>query len=175
MSAISTLASIMSTYTFPLKPMLILAVIAIATGTGVYFLISDDPKPETPAAALVEAPVAAAQPERLLRPRTKADAMQALMALPEIRAWSEHLETTSGGTVHGALIEYGPTPKAMNGKTYWQFSFVENTPDAAHRWESFLVSEKDSEILVEDDEADVPLTLEQWRTQKNPMQRTTAN
>jgi hypothetical protein len=108
-------------------------------------------------------------------PRDKERARTDLAALPELRAWFEHLETSSGGTIRGALIEYGPTPKEIGGKHYWQFSFVENTPEAAHRWESFLVGQDNGEILVEDLESGTNLTLDQWRKTKNPIARTSAD
>ncbi|MEJ7808015.1 MAG: hypothetical protein WKG03_19090, partial [Telluria sp.] len=107
-------------------------------------------------------------------PRSKADARAALAALPELKAWSEHLETSSGGTVRGALIEYGPTPKVIGTKSFWQFSYVENTPEAAHRWESFLVGQDNPDILVDDTETDQPITLDQWRKDKKPMARKSA-
>jgi hypothetical protein len=164
----------MPKYVPPLKHFLVIALIAIGTGAGVYFAISDE-APPAPSEAVV-APIVAepAVPQRLSSPRTKDDAMIALMELPELKAWNAYLEKTSGGIVRGALIEYGPTPKSINGKSYWQISYVQNSPDAAQRWESFLVSETDTEILVEDDESDVPLTLEQWRAEKKPMERTSA-
>ena len=161
----------------PLKHALVLALLAAATGAGVYFSIREAPLAGLASAEVATAPgqaQAARQVMPLASPRTKKQAMQALMELPELKAWTEHLETTSGGTVHGALIEYGPTPKSLNGKTYWQFSFVENSPEAAQRWESFLVSERDTEILVDDDETEKPLTLEQWRMLKKPMERKSA-
>ncbi len=166
----------MPKYVPPLKHALILALLAAATGVGVYFSIRDTPG-EPPLVQSSPATVAAA-PADVIKPlairRTKNDAMRALMELPELKAWTEHLETSSGGTVRGALIEYGPTPKSIKGKTYWQFSYVENSPEAAQRWESFLVSEHDTEILIDDDETDQPLTLEQWRQLKKPLQRKSA-
>ncbi|MBC7452731.1 MAG: hypothetical protein H7335_03325 [Massilia sp.] len=100
--------------------------------------------------------------------------MAALMALPELQAWSRHLEQNSGGAVRGALIEYDPAPRLINGKRYFQLSFVENASDAAHRWESFLVAEAGDEILVEDGATDKTLTLAQWRATKHPLGRTRA-
>lgn len=108
------------------------------------------------------------------QPRSKEQAMAALMALPELKAWSSHLEKSSGGKVHGALIEYDPQPKLIDGKRYFQLSFVENGSDAAHRWESFLVAETGTDILVEDAATDKTLTLEQWRKEKHPLQRVSA-
>ncbi len=154
------------------KKALYIALFTVAVGIGVVFgsLFMRDAgtgiKTAKPDAILVPAP--------FVGPRDKAQAMKDLMALPELQAWSEHLKTSSGGTIHGALIEYGPTPKTINGKKYWQLSYVENTPDAAHRWESFLVGEDTPEILVEDDENAQPITLEQWRQAKNPIARKSA-
>jgi hypothetical protein len=102
---------------------------------------------------------------------TKEQAMKALMALPELKAWSARLEKESGGKVRGALIEYDAAPKVIDGKSYWQFSFVENGSDAAHRWESFLVSQSGDEILVDDDISGKAISLEQWRRDEKPMER----
>jgi hypothetical protein len=122
----------------------------------------DQPKPPeaTPAAADAAAT------------RTREQAMTALMALPELKAWSSQLEKTSGGKVRGALIEYDSKPRIIDGKSYWQFSYVENGSDAAHPWDSFLVAQQGNEILVEDFGTEDTLTLEQWRKDKRPMERT---
>jgi hypothetical protein len=79
------------------------------------------PKPAAPAPA----PVAKAP--------TREEAMAALMEVPELKAWSAQIEKKSRGKVHGAVIEDDPQPRMVNGKPYWQFSFVENAPDAVHR------------------------------------------
>ena len=105
---------------------------------------------------------------------TKEQAMSSLMALPELKAWSERIEKDSGGKLHGALMEYDAQPKIVGGKRYWQFSFVENGSDAARRWESFLVSDKGDEILIDDAATNKPLTLADWRAQKRPMEQTGA-
>jgi hypothetical protein len=143
----------------------------VAAGVAVVYFTLREPEeeevaPEPTPIVVREAP--------FLGPRTKSDARAALAALPEVKAWNEHLETSSGGTTKGALIEYGPTPKLIGSKRYWQFSYVENTPEAAHRWESFLVGQDTPEILVEDDETDAPMTLEQWRKDKQPLARKSA-
>jgi len=94
------------------------------------------------------------------------------MALPELKAWSSQIAQASGGQAHGALIEYDARPKIVGGKRYLQFSFVENSRDAAQRWESFLVAESGDAILIEDNAADRTMTLAQWRATEQPMQRT---
>jgi len=104
---------------------------------------------------------------------TKAQAAAALMALPELQAWSALLEKNSGGATHGALIEDDPAPRVVKGKRYWQFSFVENTPEAVQRWESFLIS-ADGDILIDDVTTDELLTLDRWRKEKRPAQRTSS-
>ena len=124
------------------------------------------PVASAPAAVPAAAPVAATASAR-----TKEQAMNALMALPELKAWSARLEKESGGKVRGALIEYDSTPKLIDGKAYWQFSFVENGSDAAHRWESFLVAQSGDEILVDDDISGKAISLEQWRREEKPMEK----
>lgn len=124
-------------------------------------------------------PVAAVKPVEastpaVAQPRSKEQAMNALMALPELKAWSSHIEKSSGGKVHGALLEDDPQPRLIDGKRYFQLSFVENRSDAAHRWESFLVAETGTDILVEDVATDKMLTLEQWRKEKHPLARVSA-
>lgn len=126
---------------------------------------------EQPAPAPVK-PTAAATATDPAASRTREQAMSALMALPELQAWSTQLEKASGGKVRGALIEYDNAQRVIDGKSYWQFSFVENGGDAAHPWDSFLVAQQGDEILVEDFGTDTPLTLEQWRKEKRPMKRT---
>jgi hypothetical protein len=106
---------------------------------------------------------------------TKQQAIASLMALPELKTWSQQLEQRSGGTLHGAVIEYDPQPKTVGGKPYWQLSFVENGAGAARSWESFLVAQDGSAILVEDFSTDKILTLEQWRSTRHPMERTSAD
>jgi hypothetical protein len=123
--------------------------------------------PRAPAANV--APVAPVEPQHL---RSKEQAASALMALPELQAWSAIVEKNSGGKSHGALIEYDPAPRKLNGKNYWQFSFVENGAEAAQRWESFLVSSSDEEILVEDASTDEVISLARWRREKHPAKRT---
>jgi hypothetical protein len=111
----------------------------------------EPPKPATPAAA----PVAKAP--------TREEAMARLMELPELKAWSAQIEKKSHGKVHGAVIEDDPQPRMVNGKPYWQFSFVENAPDAVHRRASFLVSKAGDEVLIEDPATDQLLSLPEWR------------
>lgn len=108
-------------------------------------------------------------------PRGKAQAMQALLALPELQAWSERIEQRSGGAAHGALIEYDPEPRLVKGNRYWQLTFVENSAQAAQPWESFLVAARGDEILVEDLATDGLLSLERWRKEKQPMRRRSAD
>ncbi|MBJ7313680.1 hypothetical protein H7U20_26280 [Rugamonas sp. CCM 8940] len=113
----------------------------------------------TPAAAADASPQATAPSKH----RNKEQAAAALMALPELRAWSAQLERESGGKVHGAVIEYDSAQRSIKGKRYYQFSFVENSAEAALRRDSFLVSDSDDEILVEDIVNDEPISLARWR------------
>jgi len=100
-----------------------------------------------------------------------ARAVDALMALPEIKAWSAHIENATGGRAHGAVMETSPETRLVDGVAYYQLSFFENTPDAAHRWESFVVTPDGKRILVDDIVTGDLLSLEQWRKDNAPMQR----
>lgn len=115
---------------------------------------------------------AAAAPKNAQAARTKAQAIEALMALPELKAWSAHIEKASGGKAHGAVLDdQENAPKVIGGKRYWSLSFVENSDEAAHRWESFLVAASGDEILVDDSNDERQLTLAQWRAEKRPLER----
>ena len=89
--------------------------------------------------------------------------MASLLALPELQAWSRQIEQRSQGKAHGAVIEDDPVPREVNGKKYYQLSFVENRADDARRRESFLVAQDGSEILVDDTGSDTLLSLQEWR------------
>lgn len=112
----------------------------------------DTPPTPAPAAPTLQAPA-----------HTKQDAMESLLALPELQAWSRQIEQRSQGKAHGAVIEDDPVPREVNGKKYYQLSFVENRAENAHRRESFLVAQDGSEILVDDTDSDTLLSLQEWR------------
>lgn len=153
----------------------------LAAGLGAYYLQLHRPAatPAATAPAPISAPAApapepAAAPARAAEApagHTRQQAAQALMALPELKAWSARIEKKSAGKMHGAVVEYDPAPRVVKGKRYWQLSFVENSAEAAERWESFLVSASDDEILVEDAVADELLSLKRWRKEYRPMER----
>lgn len=94
---------------------------------------------------------------------SREQAVAKLMALPELKRWSDSIEQRSGGTRHGALLETDPAPRDVNGKPYYQLSFVENGDDMAQSLASFLVSHASGDILVEDDASGELLQVEQWR------------
>ncbi len=110
------------------------------------------PKPAPAAPAVLQKPV-----------QTKDQAMAALLALPELQAWSKQIETRSRGKAHGAVIEDNPVPREINGKKYYQLSFVEDRAQNVERRESFLVGQEGGEILVEDTDSDTLLSLQEWR------------
>jgi hypothetical protein len=111
----------------------------------------EPPTPAAPAAA----PAA--------RAPTREEAMARLMEVPELKSWSEQIEKKSRGKIHGAVIEDDPQPRLVDGKPYWQFSFVENGQDAVHRRASFLVAKSGNDVLVEDPATDQLLSLPEWR------------
>ncbi len=94
---------------------------------------------------------------------SREQAVQKLMALPELKHWADVIEKRSEGERHGALIETDPAPRDVNGRPYYQLSFVENGDDMAQAMASFLVSQANGDILVEDDVSGDLLPLDQWR------------
>ncbi len=110
-----------------------------------------------------EAPKPAPAPVKEAPARTKEQAMAALLAVPELKAWSEQIEKRSKGKAHGAVIEDNPAPREINGRKYYQLTFVENRADEVRRRESFLVAQQGDDILVDDTETDTLLTLQEWR------------
>lgn len=111
---------------------------------------------------------APAAPLAVAAPATKAavsreQAVDKLMALPELKRWADAIEKRSEGLRHGALIETDSKPRDVNGLPYYQLTFVENGDDMAQAVASFLVSHVSGEILVEDDISGELLPLEQWR------------
>lgn len=139
--------------------------VAIAVMSTMFIACEQASSARTPVAASAASLADASQS------RSKQEAMAALMALPELKAWSAQIEKSSGGKLRGALMEYDAAPKVVGGKTYFQFSFVENGSDAARNWESFLVADRGGEILVDDSAGDKPLTLAEWRRDKKPMEQ----
>ena len=108
-----------------------------------------------PKPAAVQAPAAPT--------RTRDQAIATLMALPELKIWSDQIEKRSHGAAHGAVIEDDPTPRIIEGKKYYQLSFVEDRKQNVHRRASFLVAQQGDEILVEDAETDTVQSLAEWR------------
>ena len=126
----------------------LLALAALAACKG------EKPAPP-PKPAAVQAPAAPA--------RTRDQAIAALMALPELKTWSEQIEKRSHGAAHGAVIEDDPNPRVIEGRKYYQLSFVEDRKQNVHRRASFLVAHEGDEILVEDLDSDAVQSLAEWR------------
>ena len=90
-------------------------IVAIAVGVTIVMWPS-----ETIAPAEVAPTPITVREEPFVGPRTKSDARAALAALPEIKAWSEHLETSSGGTAKG-VEGAPPAPIVDANQTYFEF------------------------------------------------------
>ncbi|MCA1854485.1 hypothetical protein LE190_00890 [Massilia oculi] len=134
----------------PTLPLLAAAFALALVAAGCQRAEREAPKPAP--AVVKEAPL-----------RTREQAMEVLLAVPELKARSEQIERRSQGKAHGAVIEDDPVPREVNGRKYYQLSFVENRADSVHRRESFLVAQQGDEILVEDTATDTLLTLQEWR------------
>jgi hypothetical protein len=105
----------------------------------------------------------APEPAPAIPQRTREQAMDQLLELPEIKAWSEQIEQKSHGAAHGAVIEDDPTPRVIDGKPYFQLSFVENRARDVRRRASFLVARQGDDILVESLDDDSVQSLSEWR------------
>ena len=146
----------------------------IAAGPTFYFgmRVLDASTPGATAAVPLAPPEPAAPP--FIGSRSQEQAQALIEALPEVQAWSEHLQKSSGGTVKGTLVRYSPKPKDIGGRRYWLFSYVANGPDFARRWENFLVGEDNAEVLVDDTDTASRMSLAEWRRNKQPMKRIAA-
>lgn len=127
----------------------------LAAGIGAWYVTQH----RSEAAATTAAPALAA-PAAVSREQ----AVEKLMALPELKRWADNIERRSGGARHGALIETDPAPRDVKGRPYYQLAFVDNGDDMAQALASFLVSRMDGEILVEDDISGELVSVEQWRS-----------
>ncbi len=112
--------------------------------------------------------LSAAAPAPVTMPAAKANvsrdqAVEKLMALPELKRLADTIEKRSGGERHGALLETDPAPRDVKGSPYYQLIFVENGDDMAQAVASFLVSHVNGEILVEDDVSGELMSIDQWR------------
>ncbi|WP_229423415.1 hypothetical protein [Massilia frigida] len=150
------------------KVVLLFALIALV-GVGAVLYHNHHESVQAAASAAARTTPAAKPAAQLTR--TKEQAIDALMALPELKAWSAHIDKVSGGSAHGAVLDDESATKLIHGKSYWSLSFVEDSKEAAHRWETFLVATTGDEILVDDMNDDRQLTLAQWRTEMRPMER----
>jgi len=133
---------------------LLLVAPALLVGLALAGCQRDKPPAPKPAAT-AQAPT---QPSR-----TRDQAIDAVLTIPEIKTWSDQIEKSSRGAAHGAVIEDDPAPRLIDGKPYYQLSFVENRKQNIHRRASFLVAKQGNDILVEDAETDAVQSLSEWR------------
>ncbi|ATG91894.1 hypothetical protein [Methylomonas koyamae] len=121
--------------------------------------------------AVSESPTEPLKQSKAISSALTSDAAVAkIYELPEIKAWSYYIEQKSQGKVHGAILTSSKEPKDLDGKQYWPVDFFESQETHMHRWESFWVRIDGEEIMV-DDLADGPISLQEWRDQKKPLER----
>jgi len=136
------------------RPSAGLALLTIALALPLAACKRAEPPPPKPAAT-ASAPSAPV--------RTRDQAIDSLLALPEIKTWSDQIEKNSHGAAHGAVLEDDPAPRVIDGKSYYQLSFVEDRKQNVHHRASFLVAKQGDDILVEDAETDALQSLSEWR------------
>ncbi|HEY0585671.1 MAG TPA: hypothetical protein VGD52_06030 [Pseudoduganella sp.] len=133
----------------------------LAAGFGAWYVSHYKPAPVTATVALAETTPAAGPAAKANVSRDQA--VEKLMALPELKRLADAIEKRSGGERHGALLESDPAPRNVKGMPYYQLIFVENGDDMAQAVASFLVSHVNGDILVEDDISGELMPLDQWR------------
>lgn len=110
------------------------------------------------------------KPEAIPSEFTADNAVALIFELPEVKVWSDYIDQKSQGKVHAAILNTSTEPQYLDGKQYWSVDFFESQETHMHRWESFWVRIDGEEILV-DDLADGPISLQEWRDQKKPLER----
>lgn len=141
------------------------AVIAAAVAVGVLATRRTAQVPPPPTAATPA--TAPATPVSAVDRR----AVNALLALPELKAWSQAIERDSGGRARGAVIGGDAEPKVIGSLTYHPYSFMANDPEQARRLQGFYVTQDGSHILVEDAVTGETMTIEEWRQREQPPAR----
>src|SRR5450830_73050 len=85
--------------------------LAAALGATYVYQHAQQERPEAATAGKVEA-------------RQEEQAVMALMALPELKAWAAHIEKVSQGRAHGAVMLTAPEQREVEGQSYYQLSFL---------------------------------------------------
>lgn len=147
---------------------IVAVVVAISAGTAVtHRRAAKQPAP---------APVAASAPASANTAKPPSEqAVTALMALPELKAWSGWIEKKSKGAAHGAVVADASGNRTINGRTYQAYSFVENDAESAHFWQGFYVTPTGDSILVEDAATGDVVSVEEWRQKDKPLERLKEN
>lgn len=102
---------------------------------------------------------------------SKEKAVSLVEALPEVKAWARYVEEQSKGNARAAIISDDETTE-VSGKYYWRVVFYESQPTHMHVWETFLVRSDGRVIFIENIDPDEgPLSLEQWRKTRKPLDR----
>jgi hypothetical protein len=100
----------------------------------------------------------------------QAGAVRIVAAIPEVKAWTAHIEKQSSGKSR-AVLKPSESVSVNAGKAFWSVSFYEDNGSYLHLWQSFLVSVEDETVLIENvlDPYEGPLTLENWRKAESPL------
>jgi hypothetical protein len=93
---------------------------------------------------------------------TQDQAIDMVVKLPEVKAWSARLSRVTHGKVRATFMVEPDEPEPIEGRRYWAVGCFENQPDHFVRWETFLVRLDGKVILVEDTDGE-PISLKRWR------------
>lgn len=99
--------------------------------------------------------------------QTKQQAVEIVMKLPEVRAWSTFIRSASEGRAHGVAMAASKVPERIGGVNCWPIRFGENLPDWFHPWEEFAVNAATGEVFVVvlGDEGEELRPLSKWRSE----------
>jgi hypothetical protein len=98
---------------------------------------------------------------------TEEQALDLVLKLPEVRAWSAFIRSASEGRAHGVAMAASEIPERIGGVNCWPIRFGENLPDWFHPWEEFAVNAATGEVFVVvlGDEGEELRPLSKWRSE----------
>jgi hypothetical protein len=99
-------------------------------------------------------------------------ACEQVLRLPEAKAWDAFMRKKTSGKYHGCVIADSDRPERISGRMCLPIAFMEDGPDAMHRWQTFEVDVDTGKVMVLDATGEYKLlTLKQWRKREHPMDR----
>lgn len=97
-------------------------------------------------------------------------ALAQITELPEYKSWALTISKTEG--VHVAFDPNPPEEQVLIlRRCYIPITLYSDEGTHLHRWNTFYVSVKHNQVLVEDNSGEDPITLSAWRRSNIPVER----